>query len=127
MADIIVIGHGMYPEGIRTNLEMVIGVPETMHFVNFSLGMERSELEVQLDALLETLGDREVLFCVDLPGATPFQVAALRTAANPEKYRTVVGLNNMAFMEMAMDGSCSVSELAQRAAQTTKDAILIFP
>ena len=127
MAEIIIIGHGSYPEGVRTNLEMVIGVPENMHFLNFSLGMERAELESRLDQLLEGFADREVLFCVDLPGATPFQVAALRTAEKPEKYCTVVGLNNMAFMEMAMDGSGSASELARRGMETTAQSIHIFP
>lgn len=127
MAEIIIIGHGSYPEGVRSNLEMVIGVPENMHFLNFSLGMERAELESRLDQLLEGFADREVLFCADLPGATPFQVAALRTAAKPERYCTVVGLNNMAFMEMAMDGSGSASELARRGMETTAQSIQIFP
>ena len=39
MAEIVIIGHGGYAEGVRSNLEMVIGVPESMHFLNFALGM----------------------------------------------------------------------------------------
>ena len=53
MAEIIVIGHGGYAEGIRSNLEMVIGVPEAMHFLNFTMGMDRSELEASLNTLAE--------------------------------------------------------------------------
>ena len=71
MAEIVIIGHGGYAEGVRSNLEMVIGVPESMHFLNFALGMERSELEAALSTLVEGLEGREILFCVDLPGATP--------------------------------------------------------
>ena len=52
MAEIIVIGHGGYADGIRTNLEMVVGVPENMHFLNFALGQERTELEDNLDKML---------------------------------------------------------------------------
>ena len=96
MAEIVIIGHGGYAEGVRSNLEMVIGVPESMHFLNFALGMERSELEAALSALVEGLEGREILFCVDLPGATPFQLAAIHTAQNPGCCRTVVGLNPMA-------------------------------
>lgn len=127
MAEIIVIGHGNYPDGIRTNLEMVVGVPENMHFLNFALGQERADLEENLNRLLETLPGKEILFCTDLPGATPFQVSALKTAENMELYRTVVGLNNMAYMEMAMDSEGTVAELAQRAVETTKESVTMFP
>ena len=80
MAEIIVIGHGGYAEGIRSNLEMVIGVPEAMHFLNFTMGMDRSELEAGLNTLVESLKGKELLLCVDLPGATPFQLAAILSA-----------------------------------------------
>ena len=85
MAEIVIIGHGGYAEGVRSNLEMVIGVPESMHFLNFALGMERSELEAALSALVEGMEGREILFCVDLPGATPFQLAAIHTAQINDK------------------------------------------
>lgn len=127
MAEIIVIGHGGYADGIRTNLEMVVGVPENMHFLNFALGQERTELEDNLDKMLEQMKNEEVLFCCDLPGATPFQVSAIRTAANPEKYQTVVGINQMAYMEMAMEGTGTTKDLAFRAIKTTKESVLQFP
>ena len=127
MAEIIVIGHGGYADGIRTNLEMVVGVPENMHFLNFALSQERTELEDNLDKMLEQMKDEEVLFCCDLPGATPFQVSAIRTAANPEKYQTVVGINQMAYMEMAMEETGTAKDLAFRAIKTTKESVLQFP
>ena len=127
MAEIIVIGHGGYADGIRTNLEMVVGVPENMHFLNFALGQERTELEDNLDKMLEQMKNEEVLFCCDLPGATPFQVSAIRTAANPEKYQTVVGINQMAYMEMAMEGTGTAKDLAFRAVETTKESVMQFP
>lgn len=125
MAEIIVIGHGGYSEGVRTNLEMVTGVPENMHFLNFRKDQDRAELEARMDELLGELEEKEVLFCCDLPGATPFQAAAIRTAAN-EKYRTVVGLNQMAYMELAMDSSGTAAELAKRAVETTKESVTEF-
>lgn len=127
MVEIIVVGHGTYPQGIRTNLEMVVGVPENMHFVNFTPDMSREDLEQNLDALLETLAGKPVLFCVDLPGATPFQVCALRTAAEAESRRAVVGINNMAYMEMAMDALEDVDLLAKRSLDTTRESLVSFP
>jgi len=125
MVEIIVVGHGTYPQGIRTNLEMVVGVPENMHFVNFTPDMSREDLEQNLDALLETLAGKPMLFCVDLPGAT--QVCALRTAAELESRRTVVGINNMAYMEMAMDALEDVDQLAKRSLDTTRESLVSFP
>lgn len=127
MVEIVVVGHGTYPQGIRTNLEMVVGVPENMHFVNFTPDMSREDLEQNLDALLETLAGKPVLFCVDLPGATPFQVCALRTAAEAKSRRTVVGINNMAYMEMAMDALEDVDQLAKRSLDTTRESLVSFP
>lgn len=127
MVEIMVVGHGTYPQGIRTNLEMVVGVPENMHFVNFTPDMSREDLEQNLDALLETLAGKPMLFCVDLPGATPFQVCALRTAAELESRRTVVGINNMAYMEMAMDALEDVDQLAKRSLDTTRESLVSFP
>ena len=106
---------------------MVVGVPENMHFVNFTPDMSREDLEKNLDALLETLAGKPVLFCVDLPGATPFQVCALRTAAEAESRRTVVGINNMAYMEMAMDALEDVDQLAKRSLDTTRESLVLFP
>ena len=127
MVEIVVVGHGTYPQGIRTNLEMVVGVPENMHFVNFTPDMSREDLEQNLDTLLENLAGKPVLFCVDLPGATPFQVCALRTVAEPENRRTVVGINNMAYMEMAMDTLEDVTQLAKRSLDTTRESLVLFP
>ena len=127
MAEIIVIGHGGYGDGVRTNLEMVTGVPANMHFLNFTKEQDRAKLEAQLDEMLGKLSDREVLLCCDLPGATPFQAAAIRTASNAERYRVVVGLNQMAYMELAMDSSQTVDELAKRAVETTKESVMQFP
>ena len=103
------------------------GVPENMHFLNFTKEQDRAELEAHMDELLGRLGEKEVLFCCDLPGATPFQAAALRTAANAEKYRTVAGLNQMAYMELSMDSSGTAAELAKRAMETTKESVTEFP
>lgn len=127
MAEIIVIGHGNYATGIQSNLNMVCGCTDKFHFIDFLPDMDRSDLEEQLDVLLTTVADKEVLFCCDLPGATPFQVAAVRTASHNEMYQTIAGLNCMAFMEMALDSALSVKQMARRAVETSKESIVLYP
>lgn len=129
MIQVVIIGHGSYATGVKGNLEMVAGIPEYMHFLDFALGQEKEELEQNLEELLRRLGEQPVLFCCDLPGATPFQTAAIKAAQNPQKYRVVAGLNAMAFMEMAMgmEEEDTLREIAERAVNTTKEAVMTFP
>lgn len=127
MAEIIVIGHGGYADGVRTNIQMIAGVPDNMHFIDFRPEQDREDLEKKLDCMLEQLGNSEVLFCCDLSGATPFQISAMRTAMCAERYCTVAGLNSMAYLEIALDSSGSVFEIAERAVETTKNSVLLFP
>jgi PTS system N-acetylgalactosamine-specific IIA component len=83
MINIIVMGHGGYAEGIRKNLEMLSGVPQQMHFLDLTEeGLP--QLEEKLNALLDTLGDQEILYACDLLGASPFRVAALVHDESPK-------------------------------------------
>lgn len=128
MVQILVVGHGGYATGVKENLEMVCGIPENMHFIDFALGQERETLEENIENVLSRLKEEPVLFCVDLQGATPFQIAAIKTADNLEKYHTVSGLNAMAFMEMSMGTEgMTLQEIAGQAVKTAKEAVIQFP
>lgn len=129
MKRIIVIGHGGYAEGVRQNLEMIIGQPEHMYFVDLTKEDDLTSLENKVKLLLEGFSDDEVLFACDLLGASPFRVAAMQCADNPGKYYAVAGLNTMAFLEISMktDSDLSIEELANLAIETTKAAVSRFP
>lgn len=126
MINIIVMGHGGYAEGIRKNLEMLSGVPQQMHFLDLTEeGLP--QLEEKLNALLDTLGDQEILYACDLLGASPFRVAALKCMMSPQKQVLVTGLNTMAYVELALpDPELSLHELADRAVNTTKESVTKF-
>lgn len=91
MIQVVIIGHGSYATGVKGNLEMVAGIPQYMHFLDFALGQEKEELEQNLEELLRRLGEQPVLSCCDLPGATPFQTAAIKAAQNPQGYARKTG------------------------------------
>lgn len=126
MTNIIVMGHGAYAAGTKENMDMIVGVPSTMHFLDLTRQKDLATLEEELDSLLETL-DSEVLFVCDLMGASPFRIAAMKSAENPEKYCTVTGVNTMGFMELAMQNDMSAYELANHALEASRTAMVRFP
>ena len=129
MKRIVVMGHGGYAEGIRQNLEMIVGQPERMHFIDLTKEDDLAALEGKVNHLLEDFPEDEVIFACDLLGASPFRVAAMQCANHPGKYFTVAGLNTMAFLEISMqtDSDLSIEELTNLAIETAKAAVARFP
>lgn len=127
MINIIIIGHGGYADGIRRNLSMLAGVPDYMHFLDLTPEEDLSILENKLNHILEEIGDKEVLYCCDLLGASPFRIAAVKCMQNPGKQMIVTGINTMAYVELAMPIEITLNELANRAIETTKESINKFP
>ncbi len=127
MKQVVVIGHGGYAEGVRNNLEMIVGDAEHMHFLDLMKEDDLSSLERKVDQVIEELQGKEILFACDLMGASPFRVAAMRCAYHPGKYMTVTGLNTMAYIELSMNSDLPLEELVNRAIETTKQSVGRFP
>jgi N-acetylgalactosamine PTS system EIIA component len=124
---IVVMGHGGYAEGVRKNLEMIVGQANHMYFIDLTKDDDLASLENKINDLLVEFKEDEVLFACDLLGASPFRVAAMASAANPGKYVTVAGLNTMAFIELSMKSGLSIDELANRAVETTRASVAKYP
>lgn len=127
MTRIVVMGHGGYAEGIRKNLEMIIGNFENMYFIDLTKEDDLNVLENKVNHLLEGFGEDEVLFVCDLLGASPFRVAAMHCISHPEKYTAVTGLNTIGFIELAIGIDTPVPQLINRAIEAAKDSIKKFP
>ncbi len=127
MIRIIVMGHGGYAEGVKSNLNMLVGQPEMMYFLDLTLTDDLADLEKKVNDLLADFADDEVLFACDLMGASPFRVAAIQTYNHPRKYQTVAGLNTMAYLELGMPSDLTLSELVDRAIETTKNSVVKYP
>ncbi|WMJ87067.1 PTS sugar transporter subunit IIA [Anaerocolumna sp. MB42-C2] len=127
---VVVMGHGGYAKGVKLNLEMIVGIPEFMHFIDLTKEDDLYSFKNKVDLLLQEFNEEEeVLFVCDLLGATPFRVAAEICVSHPGKYYTAAGLNAMALMEIGMTDNrgLSIEELANRAVETTRSAVAKFP
>lgn len=129
MIRVIVMGHGGYAEGVKQNLEMIVGLSSSMYFIDLTKEDDLSSLKAKVDHLIQDFNEDEVLFACDLLGASPFRVAAEICVNHPGKYYTVAGLNTMAYLELSMieDSDLSIGELADRAVNTSKSAVAKFP
>ncbi|GAU78858.1 PTS sugar transporter subunit IIA [Fusibacter sp. 3D3] len=129
MKRVVVMGHGGYAQGIKSNLEMIVGLPPHMYFIDLTKEDDLSDLKRKVDQLLQDFSGDDVLFACDLLGASPFRVAAEICAHHPGKYYTVAGLNTMAFLELSIveDRTLSIEALANRAVESTKTAVARFP
>lgn len=128
MIRIVVMGHGGYAEGVKQNLDMIIGHPAYMYFVDLTKEDDLAAFEKKVNDLLESFSDEDqVMFACDLLGASPFRIAAMKSAGNPDKYHTVAGLNAAALLELCMESDLSIEELINRAVATTKDGVKSFP
>lgn len=130
MKKVVVLGHGGYAEGVKLNLEMIVGQLDNMYFIDLTKEDDLTALENKVDQLIKGFDDEdEILFACDLLGASPFRVAAMICANNPGKYITVSGLNTMAFIEINLnkESDLSIEELANIAIETTRAAVVKFP
>ncbi|MFZ7131764.1 MAG: PTS sugar transporter subunit IIA [Eubacteriales bacterium] len=129
MKRILVMGHGGYAEGIRKNLEMILGGNEHIYYIDLTKEDDLAAFESKVNHLLKDFPDDDILFACDLLGASPFRVAAMLCAGHPGKYYTVTGLNTMAFLElsMKMEYDLSIAQLADLAIDTAKAALAKFP
>ena len=126
MTKVVVLGHGGYGSGMRRNIEMLAGVQEDYYYIDFNEEDDQEILMNKISAVLEQIGDHDVLFCCDLVGGTPFNVAA-GLCAEKSNYCCVGGLNTMAYLSMQYELESNAFELANMACETAKEAVMRFP
>ena len=96
MIGIVVTGHGHFPSGLLSAIELVAGKPENVAAVDFEGGQSQADLQTALDAAIRGLEGDEVL------GGTPFNTASTIREQIPGKQVKVLAGINMAGMVEAV-------------------------
>lgn len=123
MTLVIILGHGKYASGLKSNLGMLLGELEHFKYVDFLVDDSKEELNEKIDKAVKG-HNGDVLFVCDLAGGTPFREACLRKVEHPN-YEVIAGINTAGIAEIAYL-SDSASTLADLAVNASKETTLKF-
>lgn len=129
MFGIIVGTHGDFANGILQSCEMIYGRRDKLKAVTLVPGEGPDDVVAKYEKAIKELGTEKVLFLNDLLGGSPYN-AACRIVATNENYGIVTGVNLPMLIAMsgaqdADDGSATIAELMQQAADAAKDGAVI--
>lgn len=71
MTGIIVTGHGYFPTGMLSAVELVAGVQDNMAGVDFESGQSTQDLKEHMTKAVDSLEGDEILILADLVGGKP--------------------------------------------------------
>ena len=126
MIGIVVTGHGHFPSGLLSAIELVAGKPENVACVEFEGGQSAEDLKAALRAAIMGLEGEEVLVLTDLTGGTPFNMSAVIQKELTEKAVKVLAGINMAGMVEAVFSRkiMKFEELAELVAESARQGIV---
>ncbi len=120
MVGILIAGHGGFPSGVLSAVNLVAGNPGNVTAVDFVEGMSTDELKAKMLAALDGMEQEEILVLTDLAGGTPFRTAAeIKAVYTGKRMRVVAGANMPAVVEAAFSsGDMELDELTADVIQT---------
>lgn len=120
MVGILIAGHGGFPSGVLSAVNLVAGNPGNVTAVDFVEGMSTDELKAKMLAALDEMEQEEILVLTDLAGGTPFRTAAeIKAVYTGKRMRVVAGANMPAVVEAAFSsGDMDLDELTADVIQT---------
>ena len=120
MVGILIAGHGGFPSGVLSAVNLVAGNPGNVAAVDFVEGMSTDDLKAKMRAALDGMEQEEILVLTDLAGGPPFRTAAeIKAEYTTKRMRVVAGANMPAVVEAAFSsGDMDLDELTADVIQT---------
>jgi PTS system N-acetylgalactosamine-specific IIA component len=125
MTNIIVLGHGGYAEGIKRNLQMLMGDLEHYYFLDFFPGEDLELFKEKLNQLISDKELKRIFFVCDLTGGSPFREACILSLGNDD-LAVVAGVNTAALSEISFILDETPQTIAKTAVEVTKESVLFF-
>jgi mannose/fructose/sorbose-specific phosphotransferase system IIA component len=124
MVLIIVVSHGKMAHSLVESAEMIVGEIKDVQAVALEKEDHPEALTERLEEIFQAKKPGNgVLVLADLPGATPFNVAAVLANKNPD-VRVVSGVNLPMFIEVVLlREGMTVDDLEVKAAESGKMGI----
>ena len=126
MGGILIPGHGNFPSGTLSAVNLVAGNPGNVSALDFVEGMSAEELKEKMAAVFSTIEASDILVLADLAGGTPFRTAVeLKVVMAEKNIRVIAGANMPALMEAALSAEfMDLADLAASVAQTAAEGIV---
>mgnify|MGYP004691945743 FL=1 len=127
MIGLIVTGHGHFATGLTSSIDLIAGPQDNYVAVDFD-GEGTEKLENDLKAAIEKLSGCEgIIVFSDLAGGSPFKIAAIVTAGNPN-VKVIAGTNLPMLCEIAMARTMieDLDMLVSSALNVGKDGVQLF-
>jgi mannose/fructose/sorbose-specific phosphotransferase system IIA component len=124
--NIVLIGHGGFPSGIESAVNMIIGAQEGFYSIPLLPEDSPESFSDRVEQVLtRVLENSEVLFAVDVKGGTHSNVAARYVSS---KRRCVTGVNLPMVLDLVMNRYTvsTARELAETAVSAGTSGILDF-
>lgn len=116
----IITGHGNYASGIKSSLELLLGVNKEMYFADFDENDTDISLKNKYMQIINENKVSQVLFICDLLGGTPYKVAAELANENHDM-EVVAGCNVGSIIEAFMSREdYTIEQLADFIVETSK-------
>jgi mannose/fructose/sorbose-specific phosphotransferase system IIA component len=96
---VVLVGHGVYPQGVLEGAELIVGAQEGMHAVGLSPEQDPSHVVEEVRGLREESSGRPMLLLVDLFGGSPGNAVAA-AFLREQDVAMVTGLNLPMVMEV---------------------------
>jgi len=129
MITFIATGHGNFGTGLASSVKLIAGDQEAFAPIDFDGQIGQEELsKIYLDAI-NAAGNKDVLFCTDLIGGTPFKTACEFKYAHPELNVEVISGTNLGLLIeglMSRAFSEDLKALADQLVNTGKEQVIRF-
>ena len=126
MKRIVVSGHGKYGSAIKEVIEFVAGEQKSICYIDFLPDESMTDLEKKCQSLILSNPTCEYIFVCDIPGATPFRVAATLSLKH-NNISVIAGVNIPAILEVLFKiDEEDISTLIDELKDITQKTVLSF-
>ncbi|MEY8292674.1 PTS sugar transporter subunit IIA [Carnobacteriaceae bacterium 52-44] len=127
MIGIIISGHGLFAEGMKSSVELISGEQDNLFTINFLENIGVDKFKKSLRNTLEEVEKKfdEVILFTDIPGGTPFNQAAYLL----EEYKDILivgGVNLPIILDTVLNNEATLDEIRNSITSMSENAFIVI-
>ena len=128
MIGIIVIGHGHFASGLKSNVELIVGEEQYLRTVDFEVSDSPDDVDKKIDSAIKELSEcTGIIMLTDVLNGTPFN-CAIKYSIKNNMIKTIYGVNAAMLLTLVMKNKSSddINEIAKDLVEIGKSQIGLF-